>query len=70
MHGVDVEGKASGIEEELIKILEQAEIPVTMPAGLEVLMIWNVFGKLVMERLILQSEVRWIFLADRFRMML
>ena len=41
-----------------------------MPAGLEVLMIWNVFGKLVMERLILQSEVRWIFLADRFRMML
>lgn len=43
MHGVDVEGKASGIEEELIKILEQAEIPVTymLQAGLEVLMIWN-----------------------------
>ena len=26
VHGVDVEGKASGIEEELIKILEQAEM--------------------------------------------
>ena len=34
MHGVDVEGKASGIEEELIKILEQAEIPVTYAGGI------------------------------------
>mgnify|MGYP000787356726 CR=1 FL=1 len=34
VHGVDVEGKASGIEEELIKILEQAEIPVTYAGGI------------------------------------
>ena len=31
---MDVEGKASGIEEELIKILEQAEIPVTYAGGI------------------------------------
>ena len=34
VHGVDVEGKASGIEEELIKILKQAEIPVTYAGGI------------------------------------
>ena len=34
VHGVDVEGKASGVEEELIKILEQAEIPVTYAGGI------------------------------------
>ena len=34
LYGVDVEGKASGIEEELIKILEQAEIPVTYAGGI------------------------------------
>ena len=34
VHGVDVEGKASGIEEELIKILEQAEIPMTYAGGI------------------------------------
>ena len=34
VHGVDVEGKASGIETELIEILKQAEIPVTYAGGI------------------------------------
>ena len=34
IHGVDVEGKASGIEKELIEILKQAEIPVTYAGGI------------------------------------
>ena len=34
VHGVDVEGKASGIEQELIKILKQADIPVTYAGGI------------------------------------
>ena len=34
VHGVDVEGKASGIEQELIEILKQADIPVTYAGGI------------------------------------
>ena len=34
VHGVDVEGKASGIEAALIKILENDEIPVTYAGGI------------------------------------
>ncbi len=34
VHGVDVEGKASGIEQELINILKQADIPVTYAGGI------------------------------------
>ncbi len=34
VHGVDVEGKASGIEKKLIEILKQAEIPVTYAGGI------------------------------------
>lgn len=34
VHGVDVEGKASGIEKELIEILKYAEIPVTYAGGI------------------------------------
>ena len=34
IHGVDVEGKASGIEKELIEILKKSEIPVTYAGGI------------------------------------
>ena len=34
VHGVDVEGKASGIEKDLIEILKQAVIPVTYAGGI------------------------------------
>ena len=34
VHGVDVEGKASGIEKELIEILKEVDIPVTYAGGI------------------------------------
>lgn len=34
VHGVDVEGKASGIEKDLLEILKQAVIPVTYAGGI------------------------------------
>ena len=69
VHGVDVEGKASGVEENLVQILRSVEnIPITYAGGSGKWKTWKPSGRCRVGDWTIQSEVRWIYLAVRYLM--
>lgn len=67
VHGVDVEGKSSGVEGELVELLGRWEgIPVTYAGGIGSMKELEKFKNLDMESWILRSEVHWICLEGQF----
>lgn len=70
VHGVDSEGKAAGVPEDLVALLSKSgESPLHMQEGSEVLRIWNSFGRSAEGTWILPLEAPWICLEERFPMM-
>ncbi len=69
IHGVDVEGKGAGMDDGLVRMLGEWDgIRLHMPVALDHRKIWNGLKKRAGERLILRSEVHWIYLVERFPM--